>query len=192
MVFPESRTSTAPTHNPPPTSPCGTIETPSMGLMVHYLSVFVPSVARFLIYPPTFLSLPNLSLTSPSLSYCVPPSYNWRTSQKILLGYTFQLIRVFRSDQGGLVTILVGWQGVHFPTNHAFFRSSVFPISVMTSTKMSTMALTSSLLRSCSSLLALLFTVCSDKIVSIWLSLLSSALPFPLLKLLIYLKITYH
>ena len=114
-VIPTSRPSTAPTHNPPPTSTCGPRETPITGPTVHYPCVFRPAISRFLIAPPSYPFPP------PSLSYIFI---------FILLSPVLPLLGL-RSDQGGVVTVPVGRQGVPLPTNHAFSGVSAYPISIM-------------------------------------------------------------
>ena len=80
-VIPTSRPSTAPTRNPPPMLSYGPSKTHNTGT----------TVARFLVTPPLPIPPLSLSLTSPSLSYCVPPSRYCCAPQTRLSGATFRL-----------------------------------------------------------------------------------------------------
>ena len=73
---------------------------------------------------------PSLSLTPPSLSYCVLYLCYCCATQTRVSGATFRSLRFLHSNQGGIVAVPVGWQGLPLPTNHAFSRASASPISI--------------------------------------------------------------
>ena len=61
--------------------------------------------------------------------YSLPPSHSSFTPQPRIPGAAFWSVRLFRSDQGGVVDVPVGWKGVQL---------YVVPISIDTVTRIST------------------------------------------------------